>query len=196
MVFFLNSNGFFWSSFCFSSWVLLATLLTRMCPCTVLDVYLLSLVSSQVCHTSEGFTIKWRKADEYPRRALESDRQDLPPPPPHLTPEQRLCLEKERKREKGGKKRKARPHPLLPPLLLRFQLGSFSLRGSRRTLKSEVRSSSVCVCVCGGPFEVNFFIFNPWLACLSHLDLKNLLFNYFFIFARDVLLRLLESVRL
>lgn len=83
-----------------------------MCPCTVLDVYLLSLVSSQVCHTSEGFTIKWRKADEYPRRALESDRQDLPPPPPHLTPEQRLCLEKERKREKGGLKKEKLGHIL------------------------------------------------------------------------------------
>lgn len=178
--------------------MLLATLLTRMCPCTVLDVYLLSLVSSQVCHTSEGFTIKWRKADEYPRRALESDRQDLPPtsPPPHARTKV-VFRKRKKERERGGvKKRKARPHPLLPPLLLRFQLGSFSLRGSRRTLKSEVRSSSVCVCVCGGPFEVNFFIFNPWLACLSHLDLKNLLFKYFFIFARDVLLRLLESVRL
>lgn len=108
-----------------------------------------------------------------------------------------MFRKRKKEREGGGfKKRKARPHPLLPPLLLRFQLGSFSLRGSRRTLKSEVRSSSVCVCVCGGPFEVNFFIFNPWLACLSHLDLKNLLFKYFFIFARDVLLRLLESVRL
>lgn len=112
--FFFNSNGFFWSSFCFSSWVLLATLLTRMCPCTVLDVYLLSLVSSQVCHTSEGFTIKWRKADEYPRRALESDRQDLPPTsPPHArTKVVFRKRKKEREREKGGLKKEKLGHIL------------------------------------------------------------------------------------
>lgn len=34
------------------------------------------LLSRQVCHAGEGFTIKWRKADESLRRALESDRQD------------------------------------------------------------------------------------------------------------------------
>lgn len=138
--------------------MLLATLLTRMCPCTVLDVYLLSLVSSQVCHTSEGFTIKWRKADEYPRRALESDRQDLPPPHART----KVVFRKRKKEREGGvkKKRKARPHPLLPPLLLRFQLGSFSLRGSRRTLKSEVRSSSVCV---GGLSRLTSLFLTPGL---------------------------------
>lgn len=35
-----------------------------------------SLLSRQVCHAGESFTIKWRKADESLRRALESDRQD------------------------------------------------------------------------------------------------------------------------
>lgn len=34
------------------------------------------LLSRQVCHAGESFTIKWRKADESLRRALESDRQD------------------------------------------------------------------------------------------------------------------------
>lgn len=41
--------------------------------CTARMSYLLS---RQVCHAGEGFTIKWRKADESLRRALESDRQD------------------------------------------------------------------------------------------------------------------------
>lgn len=41
--------------------------------CTARMSYLLS---RQVCHAGESFTIKWRKADESLRRALESDRQD------------------------------------------------------------------------------------------------------------------------
>lgn len=91
-----------------------------MCPCTVLDVYLLSLVSSQVCHTSEGFTIKWRKADEYPRRALESDRQDLPPPHART----KVVFRKRKKEREGGGLKKEKLGHILFFLLFCFVFSS------------------------------------------------------------------------